>query len=58
MRFIELHDRDGNPILVNIHQILTIAKNLDDVTDINIADGLGLVTVRETPDEILMKIRG
>jgi hypothetical protein len=56
MRFIELHDRDGNPILVNIHQILTIAKNLDEVTDINIADGL--VTVRETPDEILMKIRG
>lgn len=56
MRFIELHDRDGEPILVNVHQILTISKCADDVTDITMGDGIAIV--RETPDEILLKIRG
>jgi uncharacterized protein YlzI (FlbEa/FlbD family) len=56
MRFIELHDRDGNPVLVNVHQILTISKCSDAVTDISMGDGL--VIVKETPDEILLKIRG
>jgi uncharacterized protein YlzI (FlbEa/FlbD family) len=56
MRFIELHDRDGNPILINVHHILTIAKCSGDVTDIVMVDGL--VIVAETPDEILIKIRG
>lgn len=56
MRFIELHDRDGNLVLVNISQILTIKKCSDEVTDICMCDGS--VMVRETPDEILLKIRG
>ena len=56
MRFIELHNREGKAILVNVHQILTITRYDDNSTDLTMADGVTFV--QETPDEILMKIRG
>ena len=55
MRFIELTSRDGYPILVSVNHILTISKE-DDFTDVTLMDGI--TWVRETPDEILIKIRG
>lgn len=55
MRFIELTNRDGDPILVNVNHILTISK-YDGFTDVTMMDGI--TWVRETPDEILIKIRG
>lgn len=56
MRFIELHEFDsGDPVLVNVNRIDLLYKMEDrtilrvDQTDIS---------VKETPDDILIKIRG
>jgi hypothetical protein len=56
MRFIELHDSDSNPILIAVHQILWIKRSNNYLTQIAMYDGVEYVT--ETPDEILLKIRG
>lgn len=56
MRFIELHNRDGVPILINVYQIISIARYDDEITDLVCCDGI--TSVRETPDEIILKIRG
>jgi hypothetical protein len=56
MRFIELDQKEGGHVLVNVHNILTIERNSDGFTEIVMADAL--IFVRETPDEIMLKIRG
>jgi uncharacterized protein YlzI (FlbEa/FlbD family) len=56
MRFIELHKRDGEPVLINVHHILAISRFDEESTDITMSDGITFV--KETPDEILLKIRG
>jgi hypothetical protein len=56
MRFIELTTRGGGSILVNVHQIISITWHEGDVTELVMGDGI--TTVKETPDEIMIKIRG
>jgi hypothetical protein len=56
MRFIELHDSENNPILIAVHQIIWIKRLDKHGTQIAMYDGVEYVT--ETPDEILLKIRG
>jgi hypothetical protein len=56
MRFIELHECDsGAPFLVNVSR-LNLMYRYDDKTILRI-DGND-IGVKETPDEILIKIRG
>jgi hypothetical protein len=56
MRFIELHDSENNPVLIAVNQILWIKRSDNYLTGIAMYDGVEYVT--ETPDEILLKIRG
>lgn len=56
MRFIELHECDsGEPLLVNVAR-LDLMYRYDDKTILRI-EGTD-IGVRETPDDILNKIRG
>lgn len=56
MRFIELHEYDsGEPVLVNVSR-LDLMYRYDDKTILRI-EGTD-IGVKETPDDILIKIRG
>lgn len=55
MRFIELHDVSGMPILVFLQSIVTVCP-MDGGSKINLSEGL--IFVRETPDQIKIKIHG
>ena len=56
MRFIELHECDsGESVLVNVSK-LDLIYRFDDKTVLRI--GGTDIGVKETPDEILIKIRG
>jgi len=56
MRFIELHDTFDEPMLIAVHHILTIQRHEKDYTHITMLDGS--LYMKETPDEIMLKIRG
>lgn len=56
MRFIELTNKINEPVFVNVNNILTITRYDENTTDVTMLDGV--TWVRETPDEILLKIRG
>jgi uncharacterized protein YlzI (FlbEa/FlbD family) len=56
MRFIELNDCNDEPMLISVHHIMTIQRHEKDDTQITML--YGSLYVKETPDEILLKIRG
>ena len=57
MRFIELHDyQTSGMILININQIISIDSLGVDGSRISTVDGL--IRVKETPDQIKIKIHG
>lgn len=56
MRFVELHENQtNNPVLINVHKI-DLMYVFDGKTVLRI-EGSD-IGVNETPDEILIKIRG
>lgn len=56
MRFIELHESDsGDPVFVNVAR-LDLMYRFDNKTVLRIASSD--IGVKETPDEIMLKIRG
>lgn len=56
MRFIKLTNKSNETVFVNVNNILTFARYDENTTYVRMIDGV--TWVRETPDEILLKIQG
>ncbi len=55
MNWLELHDTDGNPVLINLDKVLYITKDSYDVTEIYLNDGRydkGYVDISESYEDI------
>lgn len=56
MKFVDLTSKDGTRVFLNVDKIIAITTDSENDTVLKLTDGQ--LFVDQTPDEIMMRLRG